>query len=347
VHVADAAVEAKPIAEAASIAPTSRLRARDATRLAFADARHLAWAADESLDVTVLDVTAKRTTLHLRGAPRAGVDSEGVTALAASSASILTAALGGIRSWDAKTGKPLREFLAVDPHRAIKQLARLSDDTVVASVIPDRGAPIGQSTMEIRRWAPDGTAIFVATLPTVERWGGGGARGFALSPDGSQLATGMDQVVVFDGKSGALVGKPFGYVKSSGDPSTPTLLAVRWPDSGIVACTSSSFIGDIESRVHVVRSNAEPLTFPAHRGSVERAALLADGRIVTAGHVDQRVTVRSAVGRPECELTGVEGKIWALAVSPDETRVAAATDAELIVWDLARGPARTPTRKRP
>lgn len=334
-----AAVETKPPRDPVSVSPTSRLRANGAKRLAFTDAQHLGWSAEPSLDVTVVDVAAHRDVLHLHAASRRALPSEGVTALAASPTVILSAASGSVRSWDAKKGTPLHEFLPVEPKRLVNRLVRLRDDTIVASVIPDRST--FNETIEIYRWAADGTSIFHSTLPTAGPWLSASAGGFALSPDGSQIATGVDQIVVFDGKSGASLGKPFGYVKEDG-LGKPTIRAIGWLESGVVAYSAASFVGDVEAMIYAVRSNAAPLVFEAHRGSLEEAALFADGRLVTAGRDDKHVTVRGANGVPECELTGVQGAISALAMSQDEQRIAVATDKEILVWDLAHCAAPAP-----
>lgn len=177
--------------------------------------------------------------------------------------------------------------------------------------------------------------MFRVTLPTASPWLKGSARGFALSPDGSQIATGLDQVVIFDAKTGAQLGEPFGHVKE-GNLGKPTIQAIAWVRSDVVAYSAAEFIGDVEAEVQVVRSNAEPIRFRAHRGGLQGAVILSDGRAVTAGREDKHVTVRSASGLAECELTGTPGTIAALSVSTDEKRVAVSTNNEILVWDLAR-----------
>ena len=71
---------------------------------------------------------------------------------------------------------------------------------------------------------------------------------------------------------------------------------------------------------------------------MERAAFVADDRLVTAGHIDHHVTVRALDGTPRCELTGVTGEIWALTTSFDGALVAVADEQQLFVWDLGGCP---------
>jgi hypothetical protein len=226
----------------------------------------------------------------------------------------------------------------------VKALACLADDSIVASIVPNRAADIGKSTIEIRRWAPDGTPMFTSLMPTAERWENGSARDFAFSPDGSRIATGMDEVVVLDAHTGVVVGTPFGHMNDG--KGVPILRAVRWPDSGVVAYMAASFIGDIEAEIHIVHATASRTTFSAHPGGLEAAAALADGRVVTAGHEDRHVTVRDTTGTSVCELGGVPGNIWSLAVSRDDRIVAVATDMEITVWELARCDTQTPAPTR-
>src|SRR5262245_38204006 len=82
--------------------------------------------------------------------------------------------------------------------------------------------------------------------------------------------------------------------------------------------------------------NAAERVLRFHDSAVNAVAVLPDGKLVTAGE-DGRIALWSAGDRPDV-LTGHEGPVVALSVSPDgRTLASAAWDQTVRLWPLAGG----------
>jgi len=157
----------------------------------------------------------------------------------------------------------------------------------------------------------------------------------ALSPDAAKIAIGTDQVTIVDARTGESVGSAFGFIRESAD-STATIDALTWHGAEPVACSSAGFIGDAPATIHIVRATSSPVSFDAHVGSMTAAARLPRDRLLTSGRKDGHVTIRDPSKVPLCELKGLQGTLWSIGVSSDASTVAALTDSQSLVWDLAR-----------
>jgi WD40 repeat protein len=259
---------------ALNVAPTWKVRIAQpsAGRIAVIDSAHVAVAREGSLDVDV--EIAQRSGLRraLRAAAHGAVEDEGVVQLIASPTQVIAAANGAIRVFD-RNGKRIRELLPEESKRAVTGLVWLRDGSVLASMIDDRGGDDWR--VVLRRWTADGAAGFVTEIKMVQRWSQGGISGAGLSPDGTSIATGVDQVDVIDSKTGDVAAPSFGYQKEN-ENLTSLIADVTWRGDGPLACSSPSYIGTTTATIHLVRRDKPAVTFEAYAGPMEYAAFVGD-----------------------------------------------------------------------
>ncbi|QRV93972.1 ubiquitin-protein ligase [Ceratobasidium sp. AG-Ba] len=96
---------------------------------------------------------------------------------------------------------------------------------------------------------------------------------------------------------------------------------------------------DEEYMYNWTHSNPQRLTIPAHGSNVITALLISHGRIISASDDREMHVYSSTTGKLVHKLTGHEGGIWTLAVSPSlpDVLVSGATDSTIRFWNLATG----------
>jgi WD40 repeat protein len=221
---------------------------------------------------------------------------------------------GTVRTWDARTGAPLRRFRAHPG--AVSALALSPDGKVLAS-----SANVHTTgEFAVRLWdAATGRPLLDAPGPQQ------GIAGVTFSPDGRLLAAASWEGAIHlaDATSGKVRCRvdAFGPLAFSGDGKT--LVTGGWGD-GVVR------VWDAEGR--------EVRRFPGQRGGIARLALAGDGKaLVTAGGDHLRLWDLAA-GREVHDFGGKTSPVLRLALSPDGKVLASAhLDNTVRLWDAAAG----------
>ena len=151
-------------------------------------------------------------------------------------------------------------------------------------------------------------------------------RSVAFSPDGRLVATGAEDIVLWDATTRQKLAR-FEY--------SAIVWSVAFSPDGRWLLSSHGdgavLVWDVAERELVASLNE-------HSGAVRAVAFAADGRRVASGGEDHAVTIWDvARGRKEAVLTGPPTRVTGVAFSADGSRVASIDhDGLVLLWDLAR-----------
>ena len=160
-----------------------------------------------------------------------------------------------------------------------------------------------------------------------------GTSGFAISPDGKQLATGGTRPVKLWSVASGTVVRQFDGRRPHG-----TFVQAFSPDGKRLASAGTYFA--VDSAVHVwdVASGKEVLPTAGHQEPVTCLAFTADGKGVVTGSADRTVRLWDTLGKELRQLRAAGGEPFAVAISPGRTRLAAVQgNGDTEVWDLNTG----------
>ncbi|MFB6837846.1 WD40 repeat domain-containing serine/threonine protein kinase [Streptomyces sp. NPDC056361] len=245
-----------------------------------------------------------------------------------------------VRLWKVDTG----ESMNLGEHALMVRSVAFSPDGATLAT--------GSDDRSVRLWnVASGETVNVFTKRGVS----GGFRSVAFSPDGATLATGSDDTVVrlwnlatgertlFKGHTQAVNSVAFSpdgtILAAAGDDKTVRLWSVAsgealanldqhtgkvWsvvfrPDGADLATAS----WDETARLwnpHAVPSY--PHTTFRHGSAVRCAAFSRDGGFLATGGLDGTVTLRYLATQASSVLTAMEGGVFAVAFSPDHSRIA-------------------------
>ena len=221
---------------------------------------------------------------------------------------------GGVRVWDADTGRTLADFRT--PAEAGCDLVFSPDGARLAS---------GGSDGVLRIWKADGGEE-LASL----RGHSGHAMGLAFSPDGRRLASaGVDRTVrLWDARTGEQTALLLWHPE-------PVETVAFGPRGGRVV--SAGWDGVL--RLWDAETGEETAALKGHTDRVESVAFSPDGGRIASAGLDGSVRVWDAeTGAESAALRGQEGAALAVAFSPDGTRLAAGgEDGVVRVWAVSGG----------
>jgi WD40 repeat protein len=226
---------------------------------------------------------------------------------------------GAVRWWDAVSGTPRGEPLAVHSE-VVSAVAFSPDGQLLVSASSDGTVALTDvRSGEVRGEPPAGHEAAVTSV--------------AFSPDGRSIATASDDTTVrlWDVASGRPLGQP---LTGHGDAVNRVAFS---PDGSLVASASND--GTIRLwDVGTGGPHGAPLT--GHGDWVRGVAFSPDGALLASGSFDATVRLWDvATGQPHgAPLTGHSAHVRAVAFSPDGRLVASGgTDATTRLWDVATG----------
>ena len=192
----------------------------------------------------------------------------------------------------------------------------------------------------VRLWDRQGAA-----LRTLSAHAGKAVRALAWDATGTRLASGGadGQVRVWNAEDGTLVRAPLAHV--NGPPEKPVPVEVHRvafsPDGRLLASVSESrpdYSGNGMVRVWDLGSGAELFRFPARSRSVQALVWMGAGRYLLAATSDMTWELwDSQTGALRRVGFGLEVQTLAVALSPDETRLALGSQDGLLVKDVQTG----------
>jgi len=259
-----------------------------------------------------------------------------------------------VRTWDAATGKELRQFTGHEG--AIYGVAYSPDGRLIASGSEDKtvrlwDAATGKEHLKMVGhqggvtkviFAPDGKTLASGSYDqTIRYWDvqtgnelrklGGQQRGFttiAFSPDGRFLASGCGEnlVCLWEVSSGKEYRRLQGHAGA--------VVGVAFSPDGRLLATSSE---DRSVRIWEVRSGKECRLLSGHSAGVWAVAFSPDGRLLATAGRDTTVRLWEVIsGKPVRQAQGHKQGIPALAFAPDGKSMASGShDASGVIWDLA------------
>lgn len=154
----------------------------------------------------------------------------------------------------------------------------------------------------------------------------------AVDPTGRYVATGpygQDFIQILDIDTGT-------FTPLEGEISSVPGLA--WsPDGGLIAG------GDMNGQVHIWSADGPELIEPLtdHHDWVRTVAFSPNGELLVTGAMDQTLyayRLNNLLGGPYATMVGHEGRVWALAISPDSRWIASVSqDKTVRIWDAETG----------
>jgi RNA polymerase sigma factor (sigma-70 family) len=268
---------------------------------------------------------------------------------------------GGVRLWEAATGREVREFtgppgpvfgVALSPNG--KVLAGAGWDSKVWLWDVSTGKALRQLGDAPGRWwsvafAPDGRTLAAAensggvqlwdpaASKTLRRLPTTGMSPAPFSADGSLIAlgSGEDSITLYEPTTGKAVRQLSGpaVVVRSPLATLPTLHFVTFsPDGRTLASTGAHGV----IRLWDTRTGRPSNVLKGHKEYVDSLAFAPDGRTLASGGSDGTIILwEVATGRERRRLLGHDDRVTALAFSPDGKRLASGShDTTGLIWDV-------------
>ncbi|MEU1054269.1 hypothetical protein ABZ397_17180 [Streptomyces sp. NPDC005876] len=237
------------------------------------------------------------------------------------------------------------ELRDTDTGRVRKRLAAKDSDTTAVAFSPDgrtlatgsrSGTELWDTRTGRRRAAlPPHTRVPLSGVPDPPYTGG--VRSWGFSPDGRTLATGGNEVELWDARTGR-------HLRSLPGPVSPVDLLAFGPDGRTLATGSDDGVELWDTRTGRRRSILTQYT-----GPLSSMAFSPDGRTLATGSHDHTVRLwDTGSGRLDRSLTGHTGAVFTMAFSPDgRTLATGGADHTIRLWNMPDSPSRTLFSRNP
>lgn len=223
---------------------------------------------------------------------------------------VLSSSFGDVRTWDARSGEPLRQLWA--PTNKFSEVPAIA-------LKPDGRTMI----------VPDGSVLREFDLQSGERTGlminhGSDITAVAVSPDGTLLVTASEATTrIWDARTGA----ELGALPAEGGVAR----CVFSPDGSIIATSSAGMIRTLDTRAR------EHACWRPHSDELQDLRFAPDGSLLTTG-TDRMLYV---LGVPSGDLrifpSEIDG-VTPFAITADGSAIVSANDRKTItVWDVSSG----------
>jgi WD40 repeat protein len=156
----------------------------------------------------------------------------------------------------------------------------------------------------------------------------------AVSPDGSIIAAGADQVRLYDARTGALLRALGSSWDLLGAGSGRVAFA---PDGRKLA--GAGFSREKLVRILDVQTGKLVQALAGHtEWETDAVAFSSDGKLFASSGVDKQILVwERATGKLRCRFADQPSRVPALAFSPDSATLASGGDKTIRLWDMADG----------